>query len=76
MRNFKPYSKNTTYLASNDQHAPTVGQIGHGAIVKFCDGETGVVIASNTEKALVDYGREQGWFNNVDLKVATDFIGS
>lgn len=73
-RTFVKYDPAATYIASHDQHGPAVGQIGHGAIVKFADGETGVVIASNIERALVDYGRERDWFRNDLLKVDSQFI--
>jgi|LakMenE18May11ns_1017448.scaffolds.fasta_scaffold8294164_1 uncharacterized protein YkvS len=72
-RTFVKYEPTATYIASIDQHGPTVGQIGHGAIVKFADGETGIVIASNTERALVDYGRERDWFRNDLLMVDKRF---
>jgi len=76
-KTFVKYDPAATYIASHDQHGPVVGKIGHGAIVKitsFADAETGVVIASNIERALVEYGQERDWFNNEYLWVDSQFI--
>ena len=69
---FCPYNPNATYTSNS--HAPTKGQIGHGNVVKFADGSTGTVTASNTERAKVDYGGGHEWFSNSILKVREDCI--
>lgn len=70
---FVQYNRLATY--SGVDHAPAQGQPGHGNKVKHvADGEEGTVFNSNTERSLVQFGRNKDWYPNSDLLIREDFV--
>lgn len=66
---FKKFNANTAY--SSDKHAPVKGVPGTGNLVKHINDtkDVGVVVASNAERSLIRFGRQEQWYSNSELKI-------